>query len=120
AGSRLEELLRLRQGRRRHNQRPRGSVDEQPDEVGQRLLREPVQLRVGADDDTVPDAHDPSKRHAPTMLTTDLALRFDPIYEPISRRFFENPEQLADAFARAWFKLTHRDMGPIVRYRGPE
>jgi catalase-peroxidase len=69
---------------------------------------------------TVPDAHDPSKRHAPFMLTTDLALRFDPTYEKISRRFHENPEEFADAFARAWFKLTHRDMGPIVRYLGPE
>jgi catalase-peroxidase len=68
----------------------------------------------------IPDAHDPSKRHAPTMLTSDLALRFDPIYEPISRRFLNNPEQLADAFARAWFKLTHRDMGPLARYLGPE
>lgn len=70
--------------------------------------------------DTVPDAHDKSKRHAPTMLTTDLALRFDPIYEKISRRFLDNPDQFADAFARAWFKLTHRDMGPIARYLGPE
>jgi catalase-peroxidase len=69
---------------------------------------------------TVPDAHDPSKRHAPSMLTTDLALRFDPVYEKISRRFMENPDQLADAFARAWFKLTHRDMGPRARYLGPE
>jgi catalase-peroxidase len=69
---------------------------------------------------TVPDAHDPSKRHAPSMLTTDLALRFDPVYEKISRRFKENPDQLADAFARAWFKLTHRDMGPRARYLGPE
>jgi catalase-peroxidase len=69
---------------------------------------------------TVPDAHDPSKRHAPSMLTTDLALRFDPIYERISRRFMEHPDQLADAFARAWFKLTHRDMGPRTRYLGPE
>jgi catalase-peroxidase len=68
---------------------------------------------------TVPDAQDPSKRHAPTMLTTDLALRFDPAYEKISRRFLENPDQFADAFARAWYKLTHRDMGPIVRYLGP-
>jgi catalase-peroxidase len=73
----------------------------------------------GAGAGTVPDAHDPSKRHAPAMLTTDLALRFDPVYEKISRRFFENPDQFADAFARAWFKLTHRDMGPIVRYLGP-
>jgi catalase-peroxidase len=69
---------------------------------------------------TVPDAHDPSKRHAPAMLTTDLALRFDPVYEKISRRFHENPDQFADAFARAWFKLTHRDMGPRPRYLGPE
>jgi catalase-peroxidase len=69
---------------------------------------------------TVPDAHDPSKRHAPSMLTTDLALRFDPAYEKISRRFHENPDQFADAFARAWFKLTHRDMGPRPRYLGPE
>src|SRR5712672_525588 len=68
---------------------------------------------------TVPDAYDPSKRHAPSMLTTDLALRFDPVYEKISRRFHENPDQFADAFARAWYKLTHRDMGPIVRYLGP-
>jgi catalase-peroxidase len=69
---------------------------------------------------TIPDPHDPSKRRSPAMLTTDLALRFDPIYEKISRRFYENPEQLADAFARAWFKLTHRDMGPRSRYLGPE
>ncbi len=67
----------------------------------------------------VPDPHDPAKRHAPVMLTTDLALRMDPIYEPISRRFLEHPEELADAFAKAWFKLTHRDMGPITRYLGP-
>jgi catalase-peroxidase len=73
----------------------------------------------GAGAGTVPDAHNPSKRHAPSMLTTDLALRFDPAYEKISRRFHENPDQFADAFARAWFKLTHRDMGPIVRYLGP-
>src|SRR5207244_5030839 len=67
---------------------------------------------------TIPDAYDKSKKHIPTMLTTDLALRFDPGYEKISRRFYEHPDQFADAFARAWFKLTHRDMGPIVRYRG--
>jgi catalase-peroxidase len=73
----------------------------------------------GAGAGTVPDAHDPSKRHAPTMLTTDLALRMDPAYAKISKRFHENPEELADAFARAWFKLTHRDMGPISRYLGP-
>jgi catalase-peroxidase len=71
-------------------------------------------------DDSVPDAHDPSKRHAPMMLTTDLALRFDSEYEPISRRFHEHPDEFADAFARAWFKLTHRDMGPVARYLGPE
>ena len=70
--------------------------------------------------DTVPDAHDPAVRHAPMMLTTDLALRMDPIYAPISKRFHENPDQFADAFARAWFKLTHRDMGPKLRYLGPE
>ena len=68
---------------------------------------------------TVPDAHDPSKKHAPMMLTTDLALRIDPIYAPIAKRFLENPEELADAFARAWYKLTHRDMGPRTRYLGP-
>jgi catalase-peroxidase len=74
----------------------------------------------GAGAGTIPHAHDPGKKIAPTMLTTDLALRVDPAYEKISRRFFENPDQFADAFARAWFKLTHRDMGPIVRYLGPE
>jgi len=74
----------------------------------------------GAGAGTVPDAYDPSKRHAPSMLTTDLALRFDPAYEKISRRFLENPDAFADAFARAWFKLTHRDMGPRARYLGPE
>jgi len=78
------------------------------------------QPKDGAGAGTVPDSHDPAKRHAPGMLTTDLALRFDPIYEKISRRFYENPEELADAFARAWFKLTHRDMGPRARYLGPE
>ena len=76
--------------------------------------------KEGAGADTVPDPHDPSKRRAPSMLTTDLSLRFDPVYEKISRRFMENPDQLADAFARAWFKLTHRDMGPRARYLGPE
>jgi len=73
----------------------------------------------GAGEGAIPDAADPSKRHAPAMLTTDLALRVDPAYEKISRRFFEHPDQFADAFARAWFKLTHRDMGPIARYLGP-
>lgn len=70
--------------------------------------------------EVIPDAHDPSKKHAPTMLTTDLSLRFDPVYEKISRRFYEHPLEFADAFARAWFKLTHRDMGPLSRYLGPE
>lgn len=74
----------------------------------------------GMGSDSVPDAHDPSKRHAPTMLTTDLALKVDPAYEKISRRFHENPDEFADAFARAWYKLTHRDMGPISRYLGKE
>jgi catalase-peroxidase len=74
----------------------------------------------GAGEGTVPDPHDPSKRRAPSMLTTDLSLRFDPVYEKISRRFYEHPEEFADAFARAWFKLTHRDMGPLPRYLGPE
>jgi catalase-peroxidase len=73
----------------------------------------------GAGAGTVPDAHDPAKRHAPFMLTTDLSLRMDPIYEPIARRFLENPQELADAFAKAWYKLTHRDMGPLSRYLGP-
>jgi catalase-peroxidase len=76
--------------------------------------------KAGAGANAVPDAHDPSKRRAPSMLTTDLALRFDPVYEKIARRFYENPDQFADAFARAWFKLTHRDMGPRARYLGPE
>ena len=70
--------------------------------------------------DIVPDAHDPTKRHAPIMTTADLSLRMDPIYNPIAKHFMENPEELADAFARAWFKLTHRDMGPVSRYLGPE
>ena len=74
----------------------------------------------GAAADAVPDAHDPDTRHAPIMTTADMAMRTDPIYEPIARRFFENPDEFADAFARAWFKLTHRDMGPRVRYLGPE
>src|SRR6266571_2403185 len=78
------------------------------------------QPKGGAGAGTIPDAHDPSNRHAPGMLTTDLSLRFDPAYEKISWRYHENPDQLADAFARAWFKLTHRDMGPRSRYLGPE
>jgi catalase-peroxidase len=77
------------------------------------------QPKGGAGANSVPDAHDPSKRHTPMMLTTDLSLRFDPAYEKISRRFHENPDQFAEAFARAWFKLTHRDMGPVARYLGP-
>src|SRR5271170_1018157 len=77
------------------------------------------QPKNGAGAGTVPDAHDPSKRHAPSMLTTDLALRLDPAYEKISRRFYENPQELASAFAKAWYKLTHRDMGPRSRYLGP-
>ena len=77
------------------------------------------QPKNGAGAGTVPDAHDPSKRHAPMMLTTDLSLRMDPVYEPIARRFLENPQEFADAFAKAWFKLTHRDMGPLSRYLGP-
>ena len=78
------------------------------------------QAKDGAGAGTIPDAHDPAKRHAPTMLTTDLSLRFDPAYEQISRRFLAHPEQFADAFARAWFKLTHRDMGPRARYLGAD
>ena len=74
----------------------------------------------GAGEGTVPDAHDKSKKIAPSMLTTDLSLRFDPAYEKIARRFYQNPQEFADAFAKAWFKLTHRDMGPLSRYRGPE
>ena len=71
-------------------------------------------------EDMIPDAHDPSKKHPPTMTTADMSLRLDPIYEPISRRFHKDPKAFADAFARAWFKLTHRDMGPKARYLGPE
>ncbi len=78
------------------------------------------EFRAKGDAATIPDAFDPSKRHAPTMLVTDLALRVDPVYEKISRRFYEHPDEFADAFARAWFKLTHRDMGPRARYLGPE
>ena len=105
------------------------------DEVEQQLSGQPVQLRMGSDQEsrrrlqwtpknpeaqgTVPDAHDPAKRHAPMMFTTDLALRFDPIYAPIAKRFHERPDQLAHAFAKAWYKLLHRDMGPVTRYLGP-
>src|SRR6266481_3493404 len=89
-----------------------------------RLVKSPAGANQWAPKDasaagTVPDAHDPSKRHAPTMLTTDLSLRVDPAYAPIAKRFLENPDEFADAFAKAWFKLTHRDMGPISRYLGP-
>ena len=123
-------------GRRHDHQRPGSHLDHHADEVEQQLLLEPVRLRVGADEEpgrcasvgpkdgagagTMPHAHDKSKKLAPTMLTTDLSLRVDPAYEKISRRFMENPDQFADAFARAWFKLTHRDMGPRARYLGPE
>ena len=137
AGLRLEGRLRDRHGRARHHQRSRGHLDHDADHVEQRLLQAPLRVRVGADRrvpparssgqpkngagaGTVPDAHDPSKKIAPAMLTTDLALRVDPVYEKISRRFHDNPQEFADAFAKAWFKLTHRDMGPITRYLGPE
>ena len=112
-----------------------GRVDQQPDPVGQRLPRQPAQVRLRAHDEPgrCPAVEAdrsrggrrrarrprPDKRHAPMMLTSDLALKFDPIYEPIIRRFHENPDQLADAFARAWYKLLHRDMGPVSRYLGP-
>jgi catalase-peroxidase len=82
-------------------------------------IRPGGETKHGAGAGTVRDAHDPSKCRTPSMVTTDLALRVDHVYEKISRRFYENPDQFADAFARAWFKLTHRDMGPIVRYLGP-
>ena len=133
-GPRLGERVRKRHGRPHHHQRPRRRLDPDADEVDQQLLRHAVRLRVGADEEpgrrisveaegqrrrgTVPDAHDPSKKHAPTMLTTDLALRVDPAYEKISRRFQKNPQEFADAFAKAWYKLTHRDMGPIQLYLG--
>ncbi len=137
AGLRLAELLRHGHGRRRDHRRARGHLDDDADAVEQRLLPQPVRVRVGADARAPPvrssgsrrtarerarrlTPADPSQRRAPAMLTTDLALRFDPIYEPISRRFYEHPDEFADAFARAWFKLTHRDMGPVVRYLGPE
>ena len=137
AGPRLEQQLRHRQGRRHDHQRPGGHLDHDADEVEQQLLREPVRLRVGADEEPGRRAavggqgrrrcrHHPARARpvasacAPTMLTTDLSLRFDPAYEKISRRFLAHPDQFADAFARAWFKLTHRDMGPRARYLGPE
>src|SRR6185503_17858922 len=136
AGLRLGEQLRVGPGRSHRQQRPGSHVDDDADEVERRLLQAPVQLRLGADQEPGrrasvaaeerrgrghgADAHDKSKRIAPAMLTTDLSLRFDPAYEKISRRFMEHPDQFADAFARAWFKLTHRDMGPRPRYLGPE
>ena len=133
-GPRLEEQARHRHRRRRHHRRPGSHLDADADEVEQPLLREPVRLRVGADEEpgrraavegegrrSPPSRTRSTRRRSivPTMLTTDLSLRFDPAYEKISRRFLENPDQFADAFARAWFKLTHRDMGPLVRYLGP-
>ena len=134
AGPGLAEHLRHRQGRRHDHQRPRGHLDRQADPVEQPLLRDPLRLRVGAHDEprparssgsprtprrSSPDAHDPAKKHQPTMLTTDLSLRFDPAYEQISRRFLENPDEFALAFAKAWYKLLHRDMGPVSRFLGP-
>ena len=137
AGARVEEQLRHRQGRRHDHERPGGDLDQSRPRSGAtaifenlfgyewELTKSPAgahqwKPKDGAGANTVPHAHDPSKRIAPSMLTTDLALRFDPAYEKIARRFLENPDQLADAFARAWFKLTHRDMGPRARYLGPE
>ncbi len=130
ARPRLEEQLRQRQRCRHDQQRFGRCMDHRAGEVGQQLLRQPVRLRVGADEKPrwrtrsglrtmprrrtlVPDAHDPSKKHAPIMFTTDLSLRMDPIYGPISKRFHENPDEFAEAFAKAWYKLTHRDMGPV-------
>ena len=136
-GPRLEEQLRQRQRRRHDRQRPGRHLDHDADEVGQQLLRQPVRLRMGTDEEpgrcASVDAEGWTPAPAPcrmrttrrsvtrrSMLTTDLALRLDPVYEKISRRFHENPDEFADAFARAWFKLTHRDMGPRARYLGPE
>ena len=123
-------------GARHNHQRPGSHLDHHAHEVEQQLLREPVRLRMGTHEEPGrcaavggrrrPARHGAAMRTirrrsiAPSMLTTDLSLRFDPAYEKISRRFMENPDQLADAFARAWFKLTHRDMGPRARYLGPE
>jgi catalase-peroxidase len=136
AGPRLEEQLRQRQRRRYDQQRHRGRLEAEPDQWDMGYLKvlfkyewELVKSPAGAnqwlakdvdEEDMVVDAHDPSKKHRPMMTTADLSLRFDPIYEPIARRYLENPEEFADAFARAWFKLTHRDMGPRSRYLGPE
>ena len=135
-GPRLAEHLRHRRRRRHHHQRPRGRLDQRRPPGGTTATSTTCSATTGSSprarpapssgrrpnpeaQGTVPDAHDPSKRHAPMMLTTDLALRFDPVYEPIARRFHENPDQLADAFAKAWYKLLHRDMGPVSRYLGP-
>ena len=132
-GPRLEEQVRHRRRCRRDHRRPGGHLVADADEVEQQLLREPVRLRVGADQEPgrrpavagegraaiIPTRSTRRRSIPPRMLTTDLSLRFDPAYEKISRRFLENPDQFADAFARAWFKLTHRDMGPIARYLGP-
>ena len=128
--------LRHRQGQRHDHQRARGRLDAHPDHSGTTATSRPCSAtsgsstespagakqwrpKDGAEADAVPDAHDPSMRHAPMMLTTDLALRVDPAYETISRRFLENPDEFADAFAKAWYKLLHRDMGPVARYLGP-
>ena len=122
-----------RQGPRHHHQWSRGHLDPDADEVEQLLLREPVRLRVGAEEspagakqwvakdaeNVIPDPETNQPSRKPTMLTSDLALRFDPAYERISRRFLEHPDEFADAFARAWYKLMHRDMGPVTRYLGP-
>ena len=132
-GPRLEEHPRHRQGRRRHHQRPRGHLDPDPDPVGQRLLRQPLRPRVGAHQSPAPAPTSGSPRtprrpsptpstapkRRPTMLTTDLALREDPAYEKISRRFHEDNDEFRLAFAKAWYKLLHRDMGPVSRYLGP-
>jgi catalase-peroxidase len=122
-------------GRAHHHQRHRRRVEAAPDHLGQRLLRHAVRVRVGARQEpgrrAPVDPEEPAAArwcptrttraaHPPMMTTADLALRMDPIYEPISRRFHQHPAQFADAFARAWFKLTHRDMGPRARYLGPE
>ena len=136
AGLRLEGQLRHRQGWRHDLQRAGGCMDQQPDPAGTtassrtcsryewELTRSPAGAQQWTPKNpeaqgTVPDAHDPSKRHAPMMATTDIALITDPVYKEISQRFFENPDQFADAFARAWYKLLHRDMGPVARYLGP-
>ena len=130
-----KNTLRHRQGQGHDHQRARGRLDADADQWDNsffenlfgyewELAESPAGAKQwtpkdGAGADTVPDAHDASMRHAPMMLTTDLALRLDPVYEPISRRFLEHPEELADAFAKAWYKLLHRDMGPVSRYLGP-